>query len=360
MIADERLFIDGYRVGAGQCDPDLSFAANSRLEWGWLDECRTTHKTCLRDITPELPSRVVDVGDVTGSSPLRLLCTNGLRAPCVALSHCWGGKIETVLQRDKLQSFQHSLQLDGLATNFQDAITITRSLGIRYLWIDSLCIVQDSKEDWATESKKMGLVYRESTITLSAMASPSSGHGLVRSSGVTSCADPTPVQLPVYSGTGSRKDTVRVERVSVDEKNLYSLDAHGPLGSRGWCFQGSILPPRQLYFGERQIYWLCPAGYRAADDNFHEGQVPGDRYSSLSKTLHSELIASITPPGHGQGANDILRDYYKLVERYSHRKFTFCSDTLPAFSGICQRLGGCLSEDYLVGLWTRDLASGLL
>ncbi|KAF3039451.1 hypothetical protein E8E11_004062 [Didymella keratinophila] len=358
--SDERLFIDGYRVGAGQVDPDLSSAANSRLARGWLDECRTTHKSCLRDIIPELPSRVIDVGDATGSSPLRLLCTNGLRAPYVALSHCWGGKIETVLLSDKLQSFQRSLQLDDLAANFQDAVAITRSLGIRYLWIDSLCIIQDSKEDWATESKKMGLIYRDSTITLSAMASPGSGHGILRSSRVTSCADPTPVQLPVYSGTDSRMDTVRVERVRVDEESLYSLDAYGPLGSRGWCLQESILPPRQLYFGERQIYWRCPAGYRAADDIVHEGQVPEDRYSSLSEALHSELMASPTPSGHDQRANEILRDYYKLVERYSHRSLTFGSDKLPAFSGICQRLQMCLSSTYLAGLWTRDLASGLL
>jgi hypothetical protein len=97
---------NGYRIGAGQVNHDLSSAANSRLARGWLEECRTTHKSCLREITPELPSRMVDVGHAAGSSPLRLFCTNGLRAPYVALSHCWGGKIETVLLKVKLQSFQ--------------------------------------------------------------------------------------------------------------------------------------------------------------------------------------------------------------------------------------------------------------
>lgn len=62
---------NGYRIGAGQVNHDLSSAANSRLARGWLEECRTTHKSCLREITPELPSRMVDVGHAAGSSPLR-------------------------------------------------------------------------------------------------------------------------------------------------------------------------------------------------------------------------------------------------------------------------------------------------
>ena len=140
---------------------------------------------------------------------MKLLCTNGLRALYVALSHCWGGKIETVLLKDKLQDFQHSLQLDGLAANFQDAIAVTKSLNIRYLLIDSLCIIQDSKGDWATESKKMGLIYRDSIITRSAMASPGSRRGILRSSGNASCADPTPAQLAVYPRTDPRTDIVR-------------------------------------------------------------------------------------------------------------------------------------------------------
>lgn len=91
-----------------------------------------------------------------------------------------------------------------MATNFQDAITITRSLGIRYLWIDSLCIIQDSKKDWATESRKTGLIYRDSTVILSAMASPGSRHGIIRSSGNILCADPKAVQLAIYPRTDFR------------------------------------------------------------------------------------------------------------------------------------------------------------
>ncbi|MBE3044755.1 HET domain-containing protein, partial [Candidatus Bathyarchaeota archaeon] len=83
-----------------------------------------------------------------------------MRAHYAALSHCWDGPIATVLTQDALSSFQARLPWDALAANFQDAILITRGLGLRYLWVDSLCIIQDRRHDWTIESGKMGDIYR--------------------------------------------------------------------------------------------------------------------------------------------------------------------------------------------------------
>jgi hypothetical protein len=85
-----------------------------------------------------------------------LLITDGLRGYYAALSHCWGGNIATCLKTNTLSIFQTSLPYAQLPQNFRDAISITRELGVRYLWIDSLCIVQDSMEDWTAESARMG------------------------------------------------------------------------------------------------------------------------------------------------------------------------------------------------------------
>lgn len=88
-----------------------------------------------------------------------------------------------------------------------------------------------------------------------------------------------------------RRDTINVERVSIDKENLYHLDAHGLLGSRGWCLQKSIIPPRQLSFGQRQIYWHCGVGCVVADDIVHETQVIENRFPRLSNALDPSRIA---------------------------------------------------------------------
>ncbi len=105
--------------------------------------------------------------------------SRGLKAEYIALSHCWGGKISPLLTTETLEPFQNRLSYAALPANFRDAIVITRELGIRYLWIDSLCILQDSKQDWQQESKMMAAIYRDSTLTISAMASSGSTQGIL-------------------------------------------------------------------------------------------------------------------------------------------------------------------------------------
>ncbi|KAF1841549.1 HET-domain-containing protein [Cucurbitaria berberidis CBS 394.84] len=359
---NQNVVVDGYRIGNLQVDPDLNSEPNRYLARKWLSDCQNKHRNCLRNDIPELPTRVIDVGSTDGTIPIRMVCSNQRRAHYVALSHCWGGQIDTVLTTDKVGSFEKMLPYDDLAPNFQDAITITRVLGIQYLWIDSLCIIQDSKRDWEIESKKMGLVYRDSTVTLSAMASKGSKHGILANEPQLNAASPVPINLPVYPDNKEHGNTVKIERAIINEETLFRLDSYGPLGSRGWCLQESILPPRQLYYGERQIYWRCPAVYDAADGSVHGNQVPENRFPNLSAVMHSAVLAQPSFMETSAIANtpSVLEEYYRLVERYSHRSLTYGSDKLPAFSGISQRVHEALPGDYVAGLWTCDIASGLL
>ncbi|CAO2655121.1 Nn.00g101850.m01.CDS01 [Neocucurbitaria sp. VM-36] len=361
-LIDEDVLVDGYRIGSLQIDPVLGSERNRCIAKKWLHDCQNQHRNCLRKIIPKLPTRVIDVGSSEGTILVRLVCSDQRRAHYVALSHCWGGPIDTVLTTERVRSFEKRLPYDDLPPNFQDAITITRFLGIQYLWIDSLCIIQDSKRDWEIESKKMGLVYRDSTVTLSAMASKGSKHGILVNETEVNMASPAPIYLPVYPGNDERSNMVQIERAVVDEETLFRLDSYGPLCSRGWCLQESILPPRQLYYGKRQIYWRCPAGYLAADGSVHGNQVPENRFPNLSTVLHSEILAqsSQTEVLGNLSTRVILEEYYGLVERYSYRSLTFGSDKLPAFSGISQRVHEALPGNYLAGLWTCDIASGLL
>lgn len=321
----------------------------------WLHTCKTSHLECLGTSVPELPTRVIDVGMQEDWVDLRITHARQERAAYIALSHCWGGPITPMLTSKTIHSFQDRLPFLELPANFRDAITITRRLGFRYLWIDSLCIIQDSREDWAEESKKMGLVYRNSAVTIYAMASKGSKDGIIPRDAQEAPTLPLPATVRVSQGTDV---AVTVLRQDFGEETLKQLDNRCPLSSRGWCLQESILSPRHLYYGRSQIYWRCPNGYQAADGTSSGLRIPEDTFTHASAVLYREIRRSQTDELPAERL--LLRDYYSLVESYSHRSLTFASDKLPAFSGISERLHTAIGGRYLAGPWTKDLATGLL
>jgi hypothetical protein len=144
----------------------------------WLDECMSSHVLCNRVYNfgsdYALPSRVIDVGPADGSQPARLAIPeeHGEEAdvcPYVALSHRWGSpQIVPRTVRRTLNRHLEILDWDSLTPTFQDAIHITRRLHIRYLWIDSLCIVQDDYEDFERECTRMHFTYMRAFCTIAA------------------------------------------------------------------------------------------------------------------------------------------------------------------------------------------------
>lgn len=323
----------------------------------WFHTCETSHLECLDASIPELPTRVIDVGVEEDWADLHINHTRKKRASYIALSHCWGGPIAPMLTTETINSFQDRLPFLELPANFRDAIAITRRLGFRYLWIDSLCIIQDSEEDWAEESKKMGLIYRNSAVTISAMASKGSKHGIINQDAQGELAAPLPASVRVSKAS---EDTITVLRQDPDEETLCKLDisSMSPLSSRGWILQESVLSPRHLYYGRSQIYWRCPTGYRAADGTSSGLRMPALIYPHVSAVLYRDIRRSQTERLPAERL--VLKDYYDLVENYSQRRLTFSSDKLPAFSGVSGRLHPAIGGRYLAGIWTEDFAAGLL
>jgi len=124
----------------------------------------------------QTPAGMLDVIDMT--SPIVALVEK-MHGRYICLSHCWGRQSHFRLTRETLSQMRAGLEIWRLAKNFQDAIQITRLLGIRYLWIDALCILQDSHLDWELESAKMGQYYKNSWLTISAGMSDGAADGLL-------------------------------------------------------------------------------------------------------------------------------------------------------------------------------------
>jgi hypothetical protein len=163
--------VDALRFPSVECLSEQ----NVELIFKWLHDCDRMHVGCSVDDPPMLPTRVIDVGIASSGSPKPyLLCSDGLEGRYVALSHCWG--IPCVSNPSfKTETHNYALMQAGIALEsmpplFRDAVFTTWKLGIRYLWIDSTCIIQDSKDDWEAESAKMGSIYRNAYVTLVALS----------------------------------------------------------------------------------------------------------------------------------------------------------------------------------------------
>ncbi|VBB79502.1 Putative protein of unknown function [Podospora comata] len=357
---DQPTTLKNVRIGISELDSDLGSQENFEIARSWLQECQQCHRCCQDNKVPTLPTRVVDVGTPDNDfKTLRVVHSHGSQAPFVALSHCWGGRIEPVLTTKTLDTFTTSLSFDSLPANFRDAITITRKLGIQYLWIDSLCIMQDSRQDWEVESKKMAQIYGSSTFTISAFVSKRSTAGILNPA-PTAGPPPMSVPLTMLSEQGEARKLKLEWRHPSDREDLRRLDMACVLNSRGWTFQEFLLSRRHLIYGRHQIYWRCRAGQKSAE----AGILPeGDkRAHSVFDDITAVLDASNASDLSAKSLRrkDLFREYYSLVGEYSNRTLTIGSDKLPALSGITQRLHASLGARYLAGLWSSDVRNGLL
>ncbi len=163
----------------------------------WMGTCRRDHKACCSSNSMPLPTRVIDVG--TANQDPFLFQTEELCGSWICLSSCWGNAAPFKTTRSNLQGRCLKIPFGDLPLLVQDAVNITRRPGYRYLWIDSLCIIQDSREDWLAESVNMGNIFKNSAMTLAAEASSDSSVGLFETTSRGREDLSLRIQLPTFS-----------------------------------------------------------------------------------------------------------------------------------------------------------------
>jgi len=338
----------------------------------WLEECIAqssyAHKYCpkIKSIHYPMPSRVIDVGPADGSQEPYLQQTTGKAGQWVALSHCWGSAIILNTTKDTLKLREQKIPFEDLPLSFQDAVTITRKLGYRYLWIDSLCIIQDSVEDWNLESGSMGDIYSNAVVCISAEAASDSSLGIFESSkrkrflGLVEGRYVRPSNETVGSlwfRENRAKETIRVSRkfeIS-DPETLISME--GPLSRRAWALQENFLASRIIRYGQKELKWSCRS-FKCVEEEPHR-RAPCDSSKHIFRTPKSVGLLSIS--GLDQ-ENSILDCWYKMVNEFVVRKLTFEVDRLPAISGIAKEIRSRIGKTYTyrAGLWQEDIRRGLL
>jgi hypothetical protein len=321
---------------------DTSSIASLQQASRWLQDCLENHRQCGSRSKHELPYRVIDVGRPDSETSVRLYESHGEFDHYVSLSHCWGKFQMIKTERASLSLRKRGITWSSLPPTFQDAITFVRNLGLRYIWIDSLCIIQDDKADWEIESAKMAQIYMNSLLTLAVTKSASAEEG---------CFVVTPAEDRTFAITGSTKDgapyTIYARRpvyhlgdAFARHKDLF------PLFYRAWCYQERLLAPRILQFNPRELMWEC-CEVSACECSLSCPTFP-------DKQRHSKALTQGSDP---KSFNDRWRH---MVVDYAKLDLTYESDRLPALSGAAKQMQPHRSGKYLAGLWEDSLVEDLM
>ncbi|KAE9375783.1 hypothetical protein N431DRAFT_531872 [Stipitochalara longipes BDJ] len=254
---------------------------------------------------------------------------------------------------ENLNSRRECIAISSLSESFQDAVLITRTLGYRFLWIDCLCIIQDSIEDWQAESVKMAEIYSNTTFMISADAAADSHKGIFNSANniFDDCCvrglevTHKSVMLPVHSPSHGLNSLMFA----------YIWDGHCPpdnssfLQTRAWAFQEAALSRRRLRYTQHGIHWNCGT---TGDIGHWCNEVEPDKIHDLDS--NKPYTFSIYHIPH----NAIW--WYRQVDSYTSRWLTFPGDRFPSMSGLAKAFAGRTGWHYKAGIWLEDLYRGLL
>lgn len=342
----------------------------------WLHTCEgsRSHREC-QPSNGYLPKRLIDV---RSGKPLRLVATKNLvqdpdSGRYATLSHCWGTWLDTSplrTTRETEMEFSAIICDHLLPKTFRDAIKITRSLEIPYLWIDSMCIVQDNLDEWQTEASHMKDVYAGSVLTIAASDGKDSQWGCFPEDNSTKNATERKME-PIlnlgirnsgsdqYDGRSNSTDsTTRVfsfkhqdERCDHPQDFMVRFQASRPqnirrrahLSTRGWVLQEQILSHRTVHCLDAEVHWQCRCSYKtqAGQDLLEDGSEYGLNLIDERTRHRSDQL------------------WPKWAQDYSNREFTNATDRLPAFAGIASYYESLVLQETYLGIRKSSLTIDL-
>ncbi|KAI0880893.1 HET-domain-containing protein [Annulohypoxylon maeteangense] len=320
-----------------------------------------------------LPTRLIDVGTKT-TEHLKLIITKEYQPLLevedheslryVALSYCWGSgdsaKEQLKTTKDSLEDHLQGIKPETLPKTIADAVMICREIGVRYIWVDALCIIQGDEEDWTRESFKMSQVYAKSFLTLCVLRGDSCSSGFLgkRVSQATlrisfrstldtsisgslylSMSQPPTDNLKEHNQLFGRP-TAHTDRVAEVEFRDSTWN------SRGWTLQEALLSPRKIYFGNLMMYATCGKFCESED---------GTRFMNWTQSRAFPL------PTEEKSTVLWSSPWYSVLSEYFTRSLSYNQDKLPAISALARTFSHMYpGQRYLAGLWDSDIESGLL
>ena len=303
----------------------------------WVQDCESKHGSRCMPTALKMPKRLIDVG-TEHRAPCVVLAEGTLSKTqrYVTLSHCWGDALPIRLLSSNIDRYKYEIPSDIVPPSFQDATAITKALGISYLWIDALCILQDSSEEWAKEAVKMKDIYAGSFLNIAASDAASSLEGCFLNH--RSDEGREVGQFDVQESDWAAALSVRIQKGDLREATQNTV-----LSTRGWVLQEQLLSRRTISCMYPELYWQC-MGITETESGAQFEQT-GSAISRL-KEYCPDL------------AHD--RVWRSWIHEYSKRNFTFWEDKLPALSGIVQYYQEVTGDIPLLGIWKSSFLQDLL
>lgn len=321
---------------------------------GWIQACIDTHTRCNELRTHDwYPTRLLDLQHSGEHVRLVETHTHPVHGRYMTLSHRWGSSDPLCLSRATKEDMLRGLPLIALPQAFQDAIAICKRLRIRYIWIDSLCIMQDKDDlsDWLREAGLMHKVYSHSFLNVSALAAHDSSDSIFANREPSMLEDMKVMtalngkEIGQTQGLHQIVDILFWER----EMNLSHLNL------RAWVLQERLLSPRVIHFASSQVFWECHE--LDAAESFPRGLPPvSDALRNVVRFKDLDTFkASRHPHQHASLRNAPYGVWTRIVRAYSRCGLTKKSDKLIALAGIVKQMAAKLDDEYITGMWRRSL-----
>ncbi|CAM1503231.1 Fc.00g080070.m01.CDS01 [Cosmosporella sp. VM-42] len=346
----------------------------------WMEDCVIGHPECPGDALVDLPTRLVEVSPVGARESARLCYTQRKKGTYCALSYCWGGEQPFKTTRERYDAYLQSLPYQDLPQTIRDAFHVARNVGIQYVWIDSLCIIEDDEDDVRAEMAKMLQVYMNAHFTISAASASSCDQGFLQR---RFDKEKGPFFLPV------RVDADTMGSVLISDTGLswQNVGANAqPINKRAWTLQEALRTPRLLIFTSMNVIWKCQSGSKPEVDEAPGVKMDRRRTGEFEKMKKSPWVWALNsygysfvseesmntppspsddPPTDGSSFDvnlsaPVRRAWCSLVTEYTKRKLSVATDKLPAISAIAEPFALKLNSDYLAGMWRRYLVYDLM
>ncbi len=306
--------------------------------------CEINHRSCNHPRTRQnwMPTRLLDVSSAKTTAGTITLVEDTNIPPgleYMTLSHCWGSKTIISLTQGNIESLRRGISVSKLPRTFQDAVIVAGWFQCQYLWIDSLCIIQDSEEDWRKESAAMRHVYKNARLNIAATGASDSSFGLF--------VDRNPSLIPTGSVSVSWDGKLPKGDFHFYLRRIWEQGINrAPLNRRGWVYQERYLSRRNLHFGSESMFFEC-----------HELEACETFPAGLPIILNAHLINRFKAVDLSSDqlrtarATSVLESWKKIVVPFMECVFTYPSDKVVAFSGIAEEFGSRSNDIYLAGLW---------
>ncbi|KAH7085664.1 heterokaryon incompatibility protein-domain-containing protein [Paraphoma chrysanthemicola] len=339
----------------------------------WICTCEREHKhgDCSKPARSPLPDRVIALDVKSDAISLKLLTTNGESEKYLALSHRWGSSPLITTTTKNLTAMSENIDLAALPRTFTDAVLCAKNLGVRYLWIDSLCIVQDDMTDWQRQSAKMESYYSGAYLVVAAASADGSNVGFLKE------RPPIYTGIPFETVSGSGILDMVVRRI-MPHRTGSRLTAsvameHDYIDSRAWCMQETILARRTVFFHNSELLWQCQSTTDCecgrSMKTSPEDEIGPDHFSSYTaspgiREFLTECSGILRYSGRPLSTLNSIRSVYiewrhGIVPLYTEKDITHTTDRLPALSGLAAKVHQYLEsqhhpDQYLAGIWRSD------